>query len=540
MNQRCVCAAVLAAAAAVAACGSKQGGSAGTTPTAPTTPTIPSRAAATGEFPDNPMLAFAPADAPYAFASFKPFPPAVIHKVIATLGPIWRRAFGAALAKTGEAGARAAAAMEQEFETIETKGLEALGLSTSARLAIYGMGAYPVMRVEISNGDRVYELVQRVSARLGHGLMPPRGRAGRRYWIFDLPMGALFVSLAPREMVAAFAPRAQIDANLAILLGERPAPNHLTTAQFRELAARDGFTGLGVGFVDVVRVGALIADAAGAPPGCRDAVVALARRSPRVAFGYDELTVQHMAFGMVVEIAPDLLAELRKLAGSLVGFERLIGRRPAMAFAVAANIAQGVAVLSRAAGAAHELGERCQAPGLVDSANKLAEAIHRPLPPFVAGVHGAYVVVDDLKLGANGPESIEGFATVQIDRADEVVKMATSQLPGLTIAADGKAQPLPALIPFPGHVAASTGAIAVALGPTSATTVPALLADRALPAPLMVMEFDYGRLGDLVLGKEHSAELADMRKIMQMFGLAILQVLVDERGVVTWASFELR
>ncbi|HEX2690625.1 MAG TPA: hypothetical protein VHN14_28610, partial [Kofleriaceae bacterium] len=73
--------------AALAACENKSlvSASGGTLP--------PSRAAATGEFPDNPLLGFVPADTPYAFVSFKPVPIDVIRKMTAMAGPVWRRAF---------------------------------------------------------------------------------------------------------------------------------------------------------------------------------------------------------------------------------------------------------------------------------------------------------------------------------------------------------------------------------------------------------------------------------------------------------------
>jgi hypothetical protein len=125
----------------------------------------------------------------------------------------------------------------------------------------------------------------------------------------------------------------------------------MTTAQFRALAERDGFTGQGLGFVDLARVGALVADAAGAAPDCLAAVTAIAKRAPRLAVGYDDFTLHRLAFGMVLELAPDVLADARGLSGSLAGLDRLLGQKPAMAMAVAGNIEHGRTVLARVAGA---------------------------------------------------------------------------------------------------------------------------------------------------------------------------------------------
>jgi hypothetical protein len=426
------------------------------------------------------------------------------------------------------------------LDKLDVKTFEDHGFSARARFASYGIGAYPVFRIELSNGDRVFDLIRRTAERWNQPLPAPSERSGRRYWIVDASTWGLFVAIGPKELVVAGAPRDVIDANLAQLLGEQRPASSMTTAQFRALAERDGFTGQGLGFVDLTRVAALITRAAGASPDCAAAAEAIAKRAPRLAVGYDDFTLHRMSFGMVLELAPDVLASARGLSGALAGVDRLLAQKPAMAMAVAGNLENGRALLGRVAGALRELGQRCQRSDLVDGATEVAAAAGRPLPPFLAGVHGGYMVLQNLKIGSHGPEAIEGFGTVQLDHAGELVKFATSQMPNFEVPLDGKAHALPQEIPFPGHVAANQGTIGVGLGPSSATTAVRALEGKPVPVPLALFAFDYSRLGELILASEHGPDADNLRDIFKAFGILTMQLLVDTRGAVAWMSVEMR
>ena len=529
MIRRPACVTVLVVAAAVAACKTTTGVSSGGAP-------------ASGEFSDNPLVAFIPADTAYAFATFKPPPLDVFRKLAAMMGPIWRRAFASSMSREAQTAdqRRSLDDVLHVFDTLDVKTFEDHGFSAKARFAAYGIAGYPVFRVEVLSGDRVFELIRSTAVRWNDKLPPPTERAGRRYWIFDQRKFSVFVAIAAKELVVAAAPRRVLDTYLAQLVGEQPPANHLTTAQFRALAERDGFSAVGVGFVDLARAGSLVVDATGVGSECGAAVAALARRTPRLAVGYSELTVHRMGFGMIVEVAPDLLTQLRGLAGSLAGFDRVLAQRPAMAIAVAGNIEHGRALVAKAAGSLQELGERCQIPGLIDHMASVISSAGRPLPPVIAGMRGGFLVLSNLKMGASGPETIEGFGSLQLDDAGALLALLSSQLPGLEIKADRKAHALPALIPFPGHVAASERAIGVALGANSAAVAVDTLQGTAAPAPLAVFALDYSRLGQLVLSDMHGEEAEAMRTIMDAFGLATLQIAVDARGVVMSGMFELR
>jgi hypothetical protein len=539
MTRRRVGVTVLVFAAALAACENKGVNSAGGGAV------LPSRAAAIGEFSDNALLGFVPADTAYAFATFKAFPLDLIQRMSSAMLPMWRRflTMNPATSNRTPEQDRIAKDILDALEHLDAKTVEDAGFSSKAKWVIYGLGAYPVMRIELASGDRAFEFVKRTATRWGKTLPPPTERAGRRYWINDDPAMSAVFAIGPKEAVFALAPRAIIDANLAVLLGEQKPAGSMTTAQFRAIAERDGFTGQGVGFVDVARVGALVATATGATPACGAAIAGLAQRVPRFAIGYDDIAAHRLAFGMVLELAPDLIAELRGLASPLAGIDKLLAAKPMMAMAVAMNIEHGRATLGRVAGALGELGQQCQSTGLISAMTSVAGAATRPLPPMLAGLRGGYVVLNHLKIGPGGQQPTEGFGAVQLDHPDELLKLAASQLPSFSVPLDGKPHALPALLPVTGHIAANETAIGVGLGANSATTSVDAIHGKPGPAPLALIQYDYSRLGELMnaaMPKGADADMMrDMMDMMKMFGMATIQLVADARGFVMWMSLDI-
>ncbi|TMQ13741.1 MAG: hypothetical protein E6J91_17480 [Deltaproteobacteria bacterium] len=343
-----------------------------------------SRAAAVGEFSDNPLLASVPADTAYAFASFKPVSPDFVHAIRTAFSGMWHREFQRDL-QNDEEGAERARAFEQWLAGLDARRLDELGFSSRARFVLYGLQGYPVLRIELSNGDRVVELVERTAKDWRVKLPPHIDHVGRRYWITDISDAGMLIAVGRTEAVIAVAPHDVIERNLGALVGgQRPAKS-LTTAQFRELAARDGFTGQALGFLDLPRASAMFAEAAGVKPECRAAIVDVARSLPRLVIGFDDLTAHRMAMGLVLELAPDLLADVRGLAIPLAGYTRMIDRNPAMAVAVAADVERGRALAARGLVALRHVGERCKNPKFVGMTSFLAVAVARPLPAMLAG-----------------------------------------------------------------------------------------------------------------------------------------------------------
>ena len=389
----------------------------------------------------------------------------------------------------------------------------------------------------------MFGLIGRLAARFEAPLEAPKQRGDRRYWIIDVKAMSVLIALGKTELVLSIAPHAFIDTNLALLLGEQRPAKPITTAAFRDIAKRDGYSDQGVGFIDLARVGQLAGAAAGIDAGCQGVVGEIAAKIPRLTLGYDDFTTHKIALGFVLEFAPDLAAEARTLAAPLAGFDKLLEQRPLFAIAVSGNVEHARGLASKLAAYMRDVDGRCHLPGMIDAAQSLGNLATAPLPPFATGIHGGILVANELQMphGFSGrPEKIDGYAVVRMDHADDLLKMVASQIPGIEASADGKPHPFPAFLGFPGSFAAHPDALSLAMGSNSDTRAVELLDGTPVAAPLLFMEYDYQRLFDLVLADKHDAESEMSRAVMKLFGLATIQVLVDERGLVTWVSFELK
>ncbi len=209
--------------------------------------------------------------------------------------------------------------------------------------------------------------------------------------------------------------------------------------------------------------------------------------------------------------------------------------------AAAGNVEHGRTLVGRVAGALQAIGQQCQSAGMVSAMTSLAASAARPLPPMLAGLRGGYFVLNQLKMGPQGPQQLDGFGTVQLDHTADLLKLATSELPSFTVPLDGKAHPLPAMLPFPGHVAASETSIGVGVGSNSAVTAVDAIQGKSGPAPLLLMQYDYSRFGELMgATMPKGAEAAMMFDMFKMFGIATVQMVADARGLVMWTAIEIR
>jgi len=504
------------------------------------------------DLPDNPALTYAPADTAYAFATFKPVPLDYWKRMGDAVGPFWEQ-----IKKTtpqDDEGMRWWKAIGDEIgPSFDAKRLEELGISTSGRVVIYGLGPYPVFRMEIASGDRLFAAVQRIAEKAGHPLGAPTEKDGRRYWIIGEPDISILIVIAKGELVASFAPRATIDQKLGLMLGTEKPAKSLDMAVFRDLAKRDGFSAYGVGYAETKQIVNLVAADAPAPgltPDCRAAIDGVTAKVPRLAFGYADIGKNEIGGGFVLELTPDVVAEVKKVATSLPGVERLVKEKPVFGMAAAFDLDQARALAPRLAGLLRDLGTRCQDSDLTDAAGEVEKAAGKPLPPFLTGLRGGTAAVFDFAMGPGGPTKIDGYAALRVGDAQALVKELATSLPPvaqLGLTPDGKAKALPAgQIPFPGHVAMVKDGLAVALGANSQAAAEGVLTEKPTPAPLLLFRYDYSRIFDVMTGvipsmpQQEQAQMEAMRGMMKAFGMATFSISIDDRGAVTWFSIELK
>ena len=505
----------------------------------PGAPALSGHAPAQNELPENPLLASVPDDTPYAFATFKPLPVELFDQMSAMYRPMFARL----MKSQGDEGAKVRALVD-EIGTLNAQRFEELGLSTKARMVIYGLGPYPVLRAEVRDGDALFAFIQRVVSRWGAQLPRPVEEHGRKIWRFDDAKVGVIIALGKTEVVAAMAPPAELDRNRALIIGEQRPARSLPTARFRDIARRDGYSAQAIGFLELPRFVTAIVAASGnrAPPAaCTAAIVGIAQQVPRLTMGYDELTRKRVSGGMVLELAPEALAEARKLSVKLAGIDRLNAQQPLFGIAAAGDVAQARKLLGKVANVFRGLGDACAERDSASAASELDAAASRPLPPYLEGLSGVIVAMTSFESPKDGPKKLEGWGVVRIADTDELLAMVAREAPGLELKPDGIARPLPESAAVKGAVAASRDAVAMALGTDSERRASEALRGTPGPAPLVIMQLDIARVmetfGDLGDGSEASAA---MREAYKLYGASTITLDVDDRGLVGWASFELR
>ncbi len=503
------------------------------------------------------LFASVPADTPYLLASLEPAPPELWGKLKQMYRPLieiaakWQEQLG-----KNEVLDAVMSEMEGKWNQA---GIESLGFSSEPRFAIYGLGLQPVViRTVIKDGKAVRATIERIAAKAGKQLPPPETKGGRSYWQHANSDGtAVVISIGDDELVAALGKAEDVEAKLGLILGlDKPAKTMADGALVKQLMARHGFGGQLLGFADTRQLAGKAIEAAGAPPSpaCTGELDRLSAKLPRLVLGYSELSGSKVAGGFVLEMAPEVVTEMRALKTEVPGLGAALSGHPMMAFAAGVNLARAQQIGSAAAGSLQQLGTACGIGSLADGAAQIAHGLSRPLPDPVGQVSGGAVVFDDLAVGASGmPEKVEGAVLIASPDARALFTKAGEMQPTIKsfgVAADGKLHALQVPMPVPVALSAGVGdrVILVTAGDSTRGGRDKLVGARASgKAPLFAMTYDFGKLMDFAEKANHTdptaaipgfrAFMASMKGVM---GRASGTLDVTDHGLAFWSSVELR
>src|SRR5690606_24932204 len=139
---------------------------------------------------DNAPLAFVPAQTPYVFANFEPVDDDVLETWTRMAEPV-RVAYADMLAKARakiakggtdpEKAQRALAMMELFEDKLTLEGWEKIGFTREGRMAMYGVGVLPVIRVELGDPEALRAFIGELEALAGTPL-PTAEVDGHSYW----------------------------------------------------------------------------------------------------------------------------------------------------------------------------------------------------------------------------------------------------------------------------------------------------------------------------------------------------------------------
>jgi hypothetical protein len=279
---------------------------------------------------------------------------------------------------------------------------------------------------------------------------------------------------------------------------------------------------------------------------------------PRLVFSYTELSATRSAGGMVVELAPEVAADLRALRVEIPGLGAALSGQPAIAFSLGLDLARAQKVAAAAAERVKQLGIACGLVPLASGAGSFQDAVASPLPEPIGRIAGGVVSVRDIALSrerANPmPTKLEGVAVIASPDARALfAKLGQLQPQLAAIEPDGKLHDLAGVLPLPFGVSAGVAgrAIVIAAGDKRAAAGDQQLAARAVGrAPLFAVAYDYGKLMELqgklqmAAAGESADDLAQLTAVYEamrnVFGRAVATLDVTPAGVRMWGSLEIK
>jgi len=465
---------------------------------------------------DSP-LAFVPADAPYAYANLEPLPGAVTEQWSRPMQEYWPTMFGmyeGMLADSKNSmDDRTRGIVLALMEEVKTHGnwdkLREIGLKPDARVAFYGVGLVPVVRMELGNAAAFKAEVARVEQSAGAKL-PVAKIDDQEYWQPGDETIKAAIAIQGNHLVITLLPAKASDALKRTLLGiTRPAQNLGDAGMLQAIAKQYGYAGFGTGYFDVVRVverlskplagsdaefaqtlgvPALTADAA-----CQREYLEIAHKFPRMVAGAQELTPQRMRMAAQLEIDSGLAGQIAAALGAAPGSADTA--QGAIDFSLAVPvlklkdfwIAQADAVAAKPYECAmlKPLNEL-----FAQSKSRIDVVVPPPLSDFT-GVR-ASISTFSMPAGAKTPD-VAGKLLLAFANPGTAMSMAQLMMPPLQklkIAPDSKPVAVPAdLLPAnspPLSVAMSDKGIAFATGTTEVASLPAYLAAPAASAPVFL------------------------------------------------------
>jgi hypothetical protein len=375
-------------------------------------------------------------------------------------------------------GERLALALLRELDgKLSREGLNSLGLDIRSHKVVYGLGAFPVLRMGLSNAVAMQATIHRVLD--GAGLTAPeQSLQGVAYWRVgpdahhDTPVG-LYIAILEDHLAVGVLPTVAEAEVLPVFLGlERPAQSDART-RLAELNATRGYTAHGSAILDLrlladqfllpdsltarVLAGNGAYDPASITPECVAEVHGIIDNAPRITAGTTELGTAAIAYQYRIETPSALAASLTRLAARIPAADALSTRVLDLAFGIRLGAVRDFLV--EKATAITQSPYRCEfLRELNERAEQALVQLNQPMPPFVNNFRGLRVSLDEIAVSEGSlPTGARGHLALHVEQPEMFLGMAQMFLPDLAALGLKAGEPplrLPeSLLPVPGLVA---------------------------------------------------------------------------------------
>lgn len=489
-------------------------------------------------------LAYVPADTPYVFANLEPLPAAVTSRWMQQMdvgARLWQSQLAQGIRKLEQSRPDAEELKWLRALNAELEGksmaqvLDSLGYDMQGRVALYGIGLVPVLRMSLADPDEFRAFIARIEQQVGAPF--PTARVDTQdYWQLSGPEGKLrgVMALQDGQLVLTLAPPSD-DAPLRQLLGlDKPQATMQDGGALAALNLQFGYLPHGSGYIDSR---ALVAQfAAPATPlesafltafgiekpaidaVCAGEYAALAGQVPRLSFGYTRLEAERMDMVSRFETSAAIAADLKRLRAPMPGLAQ--AAQAPFNFGISLKLAALPGLVNTWAASVAASPWQCDSlqplnQGFAQSREQLANPVVFGAAPVFEGLHAIATRVE-LKPGG-APPDFGGKLLIGSPSPAALVGMAKSfvpQLASMQLAPDGKVQALPTLpnMPpeMPAWVAMTDHVLGLAIGVGEDADLADYLTSDPTQQPLLVLGYSgelFAQFNKMML--EQAAAVAD-------------------------------
>lgn len=403
----------------------------------------------------NPLLEYVPADTAYVFADLEATPKDITDAYITRFQPAldviakevaqFQTDYASGNYEDNPMAKLATAILDELGGSLRADKLANLGISLQAHHAVYAMGVFPVIRIELDDADKLRDAIARIEAKMGFEI-PQKDLNGSVYWHLSeegMPVGFYIAILEQQLALSAFPVNAE-DSLLAAFLGqEMPAQSMASTNALAIMNSQKGYTGYGSGIVDLQRLADEFLNADSATRSylgpeivqdlpvldavCSAEIKAMVAKAPRMTAGSTKLTANEIAMRYELEIESSLVASLAGLVSdtpvAVDGDHLLSGSLAIQVGKLRSFVLEKVSAIATTP---YECG---MLQDLNQHAAELVAQLNIPMPPMINNLNGARIVLEDFNPAATPPEGT-GLVALHVDKPEMFVGMASMMVPG--------------------------------------------------------------------------------------------------------------
>jgi hypothetical protein len=382
---------------------------------------------------------------------------------------------------------------------------ENLGFKHNGQWIMYGLGIWPVLRVEVSDANKLRAILADAVKTLNMPQLQQKEQDGVSYWVASKDGFSGIVSVTDRDAVVAMVPTASLAESVPLVVGTKHVANSLRdSGEIGKVMASHHLTQHLIAYLDshhvvdaLERKDAFATTSIFSAPACHADYERIAAALPRIVFGYEKLDASGFMASFAFETSPEVAKQLAALHTTMPAPPD--AAHALISLVVAADVDAGIETLHGWLQGMFDHPFQCPQLDVKSMVLMALEATRNLVPAELHGIRGGELVVDD---ATEKPPSGSGYILIAGDQVAMMISQALQKIPGLgglTVAPDGQPLALPvSMLGIDGlrsaHVALHTGRAALAVGDQSKTEVStALAAPNAAKSPLALLTWDIAK-----------------------------------------------